>query len=77
MPAKNGLTSIAYPGVADLQLRRHHTTDDIGTSPAATMILVRGPADIGTAAPSRTDGNGTVIHPVADDNGTTPKSNLP
>ena len=34
-PAKNGLPSIAYPGVADLQLRRHHTTDDIGTSPAA------------------------------------------
>jgi hypothetical protein len=41
------------------------------------MILVRGPADISTAAPSRTDGNGTAIHPVADDNGTTPKSNLP
>ena len=35
VPAKNVLASIAYPGVADLQLRRHPTTDDIGTSPAA------------------------------------------
>jgi hypothetical protein len=38
-----------------------------------TMILVRGPADIGTAAPSRTDDDGTVVHHAADENSTTPK----
>ena len=42
-----------------------------------SMILVRGPADIGTAAPSRPDDDGTVAHPAADEKGTTPKSNLP
>ena len=41
------------------------------------MILVRGPADIGTAARVRTDDDGTVTHPAADEKSTTPKSNLP